>query len=409
MQFSLPLSHLNKNWFKSIFNVVCFASFAPQAVSFFQLLKERILSCCQSIFCLFLISDFFSSESLVHMFVIFMLFLNYCLVKQVMLLKGVTPIGKPSGSPVGDHWYPHWENRVPIEIQVYPKWDGLVDNMLLPKISSLIQYAVRNVSQLLSALLYCLMLALSRVIVTQTTSIGIYLYPDWNPFLPMRISMDPVGSHRVIVTQTTSIGIYLYPDWNPILPMRISMDPDWESQGHWQPNYSIGIYICPDWNPILPLRISMDPNRETLGWHWQPNYLNWDIPLSRLKPYSPNEDINGPQSGNPWLTLTTIYLNWDILVSRLELYSPNEDITGPQSGKPLGDKEQMIVDWSFLNGRVVSLYSMHSPQVLHASIVYKTIRSVVRRLLELEFSVLCFNNSLTIFLARLQLAFHLVF
>ena len=72
----------------------------------------------------------------------------------------------------------------------------------------------------------------------------------------------------------------------------------------------IGRYFYPDWNPIHPMRIPIYPNRETLGWQWHLLYYpDWGIRLSWLKPYSPNEDTNRPQLGNPWVTMTPFILS----------------------------------------------------------------------------------------------------
>ena len=180
-----------------------------------------------------------------------------------------------------------------------------------------------------------------------TIPIGRYIYPDWNPILQMRIPTDPNREPSAILSQLGDTFILietLFSQWGyqqtPIGNLLLYY-PDWEIHLSWLKPYSpnedtnrpqsgtfcytipIGRYIYPDWNPILPMRIPTDPNREPsailsrLGdtfiliktlfskWGYQQTpignlllyYPNWEIHLSWLKPYSPNEDTNRPQSG----------------------------------------------------------------------------------------------------------------
>ena len=74
-------------------------------------------------------------------------------------------------------------------------------------------------------------------------------------------------------------------------------------------------------------------------------YPNWEILLSRLGLYSPNEDTNWPQLGHPinngaYYTILIgryVYPDWNICISRLGPYSPNEDTMSPQLGHPINN------------------------------------------------------------------------
>ena len=122
-------------------------------------------------------------------------------------------------------------------------------------------------------------------------------------------------------------------------------------------NYStpIGRYLYPDWNTILPMSIPVCPNQETLrwqrhllharswGWH-QLFYPDWEILVSWLKHYSPNEYTSMPQSRK---SLETKTLRWlmgspSTILSRLgdacivieTIYSQWGYTNRPQSGNP---------------------------------------------------------------------------
>ena len=161
-----------------------------------------------------------------------------------------------------------------------------------------------------------------------TLPIRRYWYPDW-------------GWGYMYQQALIRKPIVDYPDWEILLSLLKPYSPNEDtctnrpSSGNQLLTLPIGRYWYPYWNPILPMRIQVPtgPHQETNCWlsrlgdtvilietlfsQWgymyqhalirKPivDYPDWEILLSWLKPYSPNEDTctNRPSSGNQLLTI----------------------------------------------------------------------------------------------------------